>query len=89
MSKIKALVLSILFAALAVTFYMSHNTPFLYMAIVATVLFFIIWNTKRNRDYKIVRQARLEHQQTTQVTHPQDKTNNGSRRLLVPPSLED
>ena len=90
MSKLKALTLTILFAVQAVTFYLTHNTPFMVIAIVGTLLFLSVWTAKHHRDRNIEKQARLERTKTAQASQClPPMTTKGSHRLFVPPSLED
>jgi flagellar biosynthesis component FlhA len=88
MSKLKALTLTILFAVQAVAFYMSHNMPFMVIAIIGTMLFLVVWTTKRTRDHKIEHQARLEREQAAHVSQPVAQTSK-SNRLFVPPPLKE
>ena len=89
MSKLKALTLTILFAIQTVVFYQSHNMPFMVIAMIGTVLFFLVWIMKRNRDRTIVKQVRREREQAIQVPQPVTQTSKGSHSLFVPPPLKE
>lgn len=86
MSKLKALTLSILCAALAISFYTSQNMTFTWIAGIAAFLFLSIWLTKRQRDHHIIKKARQERQATAQIPEaPVATTRQDNRRLFVPP----
>lgn len=89
MTKGKALLLGILSAALAVSFYASQNTPFMVASIVTALLFLSIWKTKFDRDCEIADQARLKREQATHISQPLAQTSKDSRRLSVPPPLKE
>lgn len=90
MSKLKALTLTILCAALTVSFYTSQNTPFTWVAGIAAFLFFCVWIAKRNRDQSIIKKARQERQATAQIPEATvAATRRDNRRLFVPPPLKE
>ena len=88
MTKGKALLLSILFGCMAVTFYLSQNTPFMIAAIVAALLFLTIWKVKFDRDRTLANQARREREQAAQISQPAPQASK-SNRLFVPPPLKE
>ncbi len=89
MSKLKALTLTILFAVQTVVFYQSHNTLFMVIAMIGTLLFLIVWIMKRNRDHAIAKQVRREREQAAQIPQPVTQTSKGSHHLFVPPPLKE
>lgn len=90
MSKLKALTLSILCAALAISFYTSQNTLFTWIAGIAALLFFCIWTAKRNRDHSIIKKVRQERQATAHIAEATPPaTSMGNQRLFVPPPLKE
>lgn len=90
MSKLKALTLSILCTALAISFYTGQNTPFTWIAGIAALLFLSIWITKRQRDHHILKKARQERQATAQIPEaPVAARHKDNRRLFVPPPLKE
>jgi hypothetical protein len=89
MSKWKALIITIVCAITAVGgFTQQAYMPSLAFA-VGAVLFGSIWLYKYRRDFNIVSQARLVKVKTTLKPSLPPMTSQGSRRLFVPPPIND
>lgn len=88
MSKLKALILSILSAVATVAWFTQQDYMLMWAFLAGTVLFGSIWLYKYRRDFNIVSQARQEKVETPKVSAI-PMTSKGSHRLFVPPPIND
>lgn len=82
MSKTRLLGAAICFAVAAASFYMTHNTTFMYVFGAAALVCYGIWYKRNEADDRLKRQAE-------QQIPPSTNENKGNQTLEVPPSLED
>ncbi len=89
MRKTKALVLSIICAALAVSFFTDQQFTLMWAFLAPAALFLGIWFYKYQRDRSIVAQARRERAKAAQISQPTSPmTSKGRRRLFLPPPIQ-
>jgi len=89
MHKRKALILGMLCAGLGILLYSDDPTTPLWLFIVIAVLLLSVGMYPYIRDLRfVIAQARLEREQSAQVSHTlPPMTSKGSRRLFVPPPI--
>jgi phosphoribulokinase len=88
--KEKALIVGILSTVTTISLYTNNHNPYMWLFFVLAIAFFGTAFHKYQRDDEIIANARKERAEGAQISQTMPEvTSKGSRRLFVPPPIND